>query len=322
MGRLMSHRVARRLASKLQDVDVYYCPDPDSAAIGTRLAKKQGARVIFDIHENYHLSRAMTHWGRGLHMQIFNHLVKLGITAICRRCDLVVGVNRHVLKPYLNAVRNLLVIRSCAPNWFGDIGVADVCGPCRKSFTLMHGKGASGRGTEIVLDAIRLAKPQIDGLRLIVFNIFTDQVDHYGERAFRQHLQKLGITECVDLLDPVSLRSMPPILQSCDAGLIGYGRGLGVGSLPNRLFEYMAVGLPIIAPSYSLEIAEIVGKERSGLLVDFENPQAIADAIINLHDHPIECKEMGQRGRTSFKERHNWEVEVAPLLENVYQWFP
>lgn len=321
IGRLMSHREAKRVASGLKDIAVYYCPDPDSAAIGTQLAKQQGARVIFDIHENFHLSRAMSHWGRGMHMHFFSHLVKLGIAAICRRCDLVVGVNRHVLNPYLMAARTLLIVRSCAPKWFGNSSPAHVFEPNRNFFTLMHGKGASARGTNEVLHAIQLAKPHVEGLRLIVFNIFEDRVDQYGERAFRRYLQDLGITECVDLIDPVPLSCMPSILQSCDAGLIGYGRGLGIGSLPNRLFEYMAIGLPIIAPSYAREIAEIIENERCGLLVDFEDSQAIADAIINMHKNPAKCRDMGQRGRIGFIERHNWEVEVAPLLKQIHQWF-
>jgi glycosyltransferase involved in cell wall biosynthesis len=320
IGRLMSHREAKRVASELKDVDIYYCPDPDSAVIGVQLAKQQGARVIFDIHENYHLSQAMTHWG-GAHMRLFGHLIKLGIRAICRRCDLVIGVNRHVLEPYLAATDNSLIVRSCAPKWFGDVVPADVCDPNRDTFTLMHGKGASGRGTEVVLNAIKLAKPHVDGLRVIVFNIFTEKVDQYGERVFRQHLENLGIADNVKLLDPVPLSSMPSILQSCDAGLIGYGRGLGVGSLPNRLFEYMAVGLPIIAPNYAVEIAEIVELERCGILADFENSQSIADAIIELYKSPTECSEMGHNGRTGFCDRHNWDVEVSPLLKQVFQWF-
>jgi len=113
---------------------------------------------------------------------------------------------------------------------------------------------------------------------------------------------------------------MPAILQHCDIGLISYNRALGLESLPNKLFEYMATGLAILAPSYSEEIVRIIKQEKCGLLVDFENPQAIADAIIYLNQHKDECREMGQRARKAFIERHNWQTEIRPLINRIREW--
>jgi glycosyltransferase involved in cell wall biosynthesis len=58
------------------------------------------------------------------------------------------------------------------------------------------------------------------------------------------------------------------------------------------------------------------------LLVDFEDPQAIAEAIIRLQSDPALCRDMGRRGKEGFLARHNWEVEVEPLLQTIRAWGP
>lgn len=117
------------------------------------------------------------------------------------------------------------------------------------------------------------------------------------------------------------MQDMPDILRSCDVGLIAYDRNLGVDSLPNRIFEYMALGIPIIAPEYSVEIAQIIKTEKCGILADFEDLNSIATAIVRLSRDPVLCREMGTRGRQAFLARHNWEIEVRPLLDRIQAWF-
>jgi glycosyltransferase involved in cell wall biosynthesis len=216
-------------------------------------------------------------------------------------------------------IKDALVVRNCAPKrLFTGLSRSRKSGD--GPFTLMHGTGALGRGTDVVLSATAEAFPRVRDMRVIVFNSFTEHADGYGEEAFRRRVDQLGIGDLVDLKEPIPLRSIPAILQTCDAGLIGYGRRLGEGSLPNRLFEYMASGLAVIAPSYAVEIKSIVEEEQCGLLVDFEDPDDVARAIVFLGEHIDQCQAMGKRGRIAFESRYNWEEEVRPLLDQIHQW--
>ncbi|HEY70212.1 MAG TPA: glycosyltransferase family 4 protein [Anaerolineae bacterium] len=316
--RLMRFRSAYRTVREIENVDVFYCPDPDSAFVGWWLARRSGGKVIFDLHEHFQVPHTVQRRGRGLRTRFFGRLVQLGISILCRRVDLVVGVSDSVLSPFRGTIREALVVRNCAPKRLFSVSSRSRK-PGEKPFTLMHGTGALGRGTDVVLEAVAAAKHRVRGLRVIVFNAFTEHADGYGEQAFRKHVDRLGIAEQIDFREPIPMRSIPGVLQTCDAGLIGYGRRLGVGSLPNRLFEYMASGLAVIAPSYAVEIKDIIEKEQCGLLVDFEDPEAVAEAIAFLNENPDQCQTMGDRARRAFEDRHNWELEVQPLLERVHQ---
>lgn len=81
---------------------------------------------------------------------------------------------------------------------------------------------------------------------------------------------------------------------------------------PAKLWEYMATGKPVIHAGEG-EVIDIIHKFNIALTVPPENPQALADAINYLIQHPQEAQAMGLRGRQFVEENRNREK----LLESL-----
>lgn len=81
----------------------------------------------------------------------------------------------------------------------------------------------------------------------------------------------------------------------------------------NKLFEYMAAGIPVIAPNFSTW-REIMTRHRCGLLVDPREPREIAAAIERLLTDPEQAEAMGARGREAVEREFNWAADERRLL--------
>ena len=84
--------------------------------------------------------------------------------------------------------------------------------------------------------------------------------------------------------------------------------------MPNKLFEYMAAGLPVVASNFPLW-KEIIEGNECGLCVDPLDPRAIAQAIEHLIINPGEAQRMGENGQRAVLEKYNWEKESVKLLK-------
>ena len=85
-------------------------------------------------------------------------------------------------------------------------------------------------------------------------------------------------------------------------------------SQPNKLFEYLSAGIPIIASNFPAW-RNLVEKVGCGLVVDPLDPKQIADAITWIFEHPQEAECMGVRGRQAVHEIFNWETQAKVLLD-------
>lgn len=85
-------------------------------------------------------------------------------------------------------------------------------------------------------------------------------------------------------------------------------------TLPIKLFEYMAAGIPVISSDFPLW-REIIEDAQCGILVDPEDTGQISSAMQWVLDNPEKAEEMGQRGRKAAEEKYSWAGEAKTLVE-------
>lgn len=136
-------------------------------------------------------------------------------------------------------------------------------------------------------------------------------------------IRSLGIEQNVRLRPPMSYRRLLAHLGSAQIGLAPYqpdrSYPLRAAGTLRKYFTYMQAGIPIIAPSFG-EIGSMVRREHCGVLVESQDPAAVAAAVCALLEHPRTARRMGSRGRSAFCARYNWEGErgqVAAFLGEV-----
>jgi len=106
---------------------------------------------------------------------------------------------------------------------------------------------------------------------------------------------------------------VPAILQLSDLFVFpSLSEGLGVA-----LLEAMAMTRPCIASNITA-IPEVVEDGRSGILVEPQRPDQLANAILSLINDPERRQAMGARGRQIVEEKFSINVNIQ-FLENLYE---
>jgi glycosyltransferase involved in cell wall biosynthesis len=87
--------------------------------------------------------------------------------------------------------------------------------------------------------------------------------------------------------------------------------------IPNVLVEAMAAGAPVVATNVS-GIPELVEHEVNGLLVEPEDPRALADALLRLHDDPELTRRLTGNARETVSTRFDGE-RLARTLAALFE---
>ncbi|MAG70455.1 MAG: glycosyltransferase WbuB [Acidobacteria bacterium] len=82
---------------------------------------------------------------------------------------------------------------------------------------------------------------------------------------------------------------------------------------PLKLFEYMAAGLPVVAPRVR-RLTELLQHEREGILYDPVDGHGLANAIERLADLPNR-QTMGRAARQRVMDEYGWDVHCRKLAD-------
>ena len=161
----------------------------------------------------------------------------------------------------------------------------------------------------------------IEGLIQAMASVPQAQLVSLGEGQLLEPLRAAAASNGarVTFLPPVPTDVVNAYAASATVGVSPYvPEGLNNRySLPNKLFHYLAAGIPVVASDFR-QVREVVEGSGSGIVVDTTRPEAIARAIRRVLADPAEAAAMGARGRAAVEERFNWQASAA-VLRDAYE---
>lgn len=259
-------------------------------------------------------------WGSGLgYSKEYEHIE----CELLRRADLVLAVSAQLVEEAIargaDPERILLSPNAADPDHFRP----DLCGIEARARLGMEGRTLAmlvssfgpWHGVETAIEALAQVKrrrPDITGRSCLVL------VGHGSAyQTARELSARLGLEEGCEILFTSSIpaREAPGMLAAADLLLspqVENPDGSAFFGSPTKLFEYMAMGKPIIASALA-QIGEILEHEHTALLVSPGDVEALSAALERGLEAPQRYAHLGAAARHELERSHTWAHRIGEL---------
>ncbi len=170
------------------------------------------------------------------------------------------------------------------------------------------------RGLDILLETARLVRERVPGAEFQVLGT----IEWEGMPADGRSTPERWSAAGVRFAGTVAPGEVAAIIGCASVGWLPRSPHVKNNLLawPNKLVEYMVVGLPVVASDLPLQ-ARVVREADCGRVVEALSPAAHAEAIADLLLDTREARRLGDNGRRAALERFTWEGE-ARKLQTLY----
>lgn len=288
--------------------EAYHFHDPDLIPLGL-LLRLQGKITVYDVHEDVPRDILSKHWI----LPILRGIIAKAMAGL-----------EWLAGRFLNGI--VAATPAIARRWPPEKTVVLQNFPFQEELAGEGGLPYTQRPHQAVylggIEVIRGIREMVQAMEHLPSNGDAQLVlgGRFAPAELEQEVRQMLGWGKVEFVGWVSRERMAEILAKARLGLILFHPVPNhIEAQPNKLFEYMSAGIPVVASDFPLW-REIVMGANCGLLVDPMDPKAIAQAIQHLLEHPAEAETMGQRGRQAVLEKYNWEAESKNLLEFYGRW--
>lgn len=288
--------------AKKLDADIYHLHDPELIPIGLKL-KKQGKKVIFDSHEDVPKQMLGKPYCNKPTRWLIAQMLTIYETWSCKRFDVIITATPFIRDKFLAINPHSVDINNFP--MLGELSSVSTDWSLKQNHVCYVGGIGSIRGIEQIVSAMELVKS----------NARLQLAGNFSEKDVEAEVKGYTGWQQVDELGFLNRDGVRNILGSSVAGLVTFlPLPNHIDAQPNKMFEYMSAGIPVIASNFPLW-REIIEGNKCGLCVDPLNPDEIAAAIDYLVSNPDKAQKMGKNGRKAVLSFYNWSNEEEKLLK-------
>lgn len=279
--------------------DIVHLHDPELLGAGI-LLKWAGKCVIYDAHEDIIGQISTKAYIPAKMRKAMSWVVQVAVKYGTGKMDYIVTAT-DAIRDKLNKFNDRTEVIYNYPlisEMEGGVGVG-----AKKNEVCYIGGISKIRGINQIIEALGYTK-----------NIRANIAGDYSPATYGAELKSLKGWEKVNYYGLVSRKDIYRIMEKSRAGLVTFLPVPNhIEAQPNKIFEYMSAGIPLIASNFPLW-KKIVEENRCGICVDPEDPKEIAWAMEYLISHELEASQMGENGRQAVLNKYNWGVQERELI--------
>lgn len=290
-----------QLALKI-DADIYHFHDPELLPYGLKLQRK-GKKVIYDAHEDVVKQILGKYWIPGVVRPVIAKVFEKYENYVAKRMSCVITATPFIRDRFKKVNNNSYDINNY---------------PLLSELTELTDWGQKEQAICYIggITQIRGLGELVDAMEL-VSDVQLHIAGGYSPSSFKDVLSSKKGWSKVDEHGYVSRSEANKIMSRSKIGIVTFlPLPNHVDAQPNKMFEYMSAGIPVIGSYFPLW-KDILEKNKCGMCVDPSDPYEIAKAIKHLMTHSEEAQKMGSNGRKVVLEKYNWSIEQEKLV-NIY----
>jgi glycosyltransferase involved in cell wall biosynthesis len=277
--------------------------DLDTLLPGYLVSKIKNIPLVFDSHEYFTgvPELAKRHFRRWIWKSV-EKMIMPGLVNI-------LTVSGSIANLYKNEYQvNPVVIRNCARNTSKIIPFLrnEINVPENVLLLIYQGRGINiERGGEELIEALQ----EIEGLFLLIIG----GGDVYS--TLQEKVVSFNLSAKVRFVETTSWHELIRYTKCADAGL-SLDKDTNINyrfSLPNKLFDYLSSGIPVIAGDLP-EVSRIISEFNCGLVISKITPENISKSIIRIRDDKELLNKL-KANAVIASQSLNWDTESIKVKE-------
>jgi glycosyltransferase involved in cell wall biosynthesis len=311
-----SNRFARsvieRAAAMLRPAFIYQRNDTYVTA-GVEVGRRVGIPVVLEWNSSLVWTR--TNWNE---LRRLNRMLLPLLTAaesyVATHADVVAAVSQQAARMAIEVgapPERVAVVPNAVDMRAIDAGRA-LARPRRdRDVSLVGWVGSFGpwHGAPVLVEAVRLLPSWVQAVM-----IGDGNERHQCEALAR----RLGVWDRIEWTGALPHVETVRLLAGCDVLASPHVPldGQAFFGSPTKLFEYMAIGRPIVASALE-QLGEVLEDRRTARLVQPNDPVELARAIEELLREPDRGHRLGAAARAEAQNAHRWEDRAGTILERL-----